>query len=577
MGFWNWRWRITQKKKSIDTVHLQNDFIISKKTSGKIKIKEQTESMNIKRQRKMKNNFLSKVVLSALFSMGSICGFNDLFAQQITYDIREYGAKGDGKSMNTESIQATIDAASKNGGGKVLIPKGSFVSGSIILKSNIDLHIEEGGVLLGSLEPRDYRKLNRWKSFILADSQENISISGKGEINGRGRIVALNADSLHHAGIDIDPSYNMKRMRPGESKRPQLIEFVKCKNSTVRNVTLRNAATWVQTYDQCEDLVIDGITVDSDAYWNNDGIDISDCKNVRIVNSNINSADDGICLKSHTAGKINENIYIGNCTVRSSASAIKFGTASTGGFKNVTVENIKVYDTFRSAIALESVDGGILEDVVIRNIDARNTGNAIFIRLGHRNVDGAVGTLKNISIKNVKVQVPFDRPDAEYDLRGPELPFFHNPFPASVAGIPGHNVENVTLEDIEITYPGRSNNGLVYKSIYFLDNIPENESAYPEFHMFGELPAWGMFVRHVRGLDMKNITFKLKEKDFRSAIVFDDVEGLKMENITLDDLGGQHPLVGRNLKNASLKSIKIKNQKLDNIKCIENCEDIVVE
>lgn len=505
-------------------------------------------------------------LVSLLFVIGCVLFSPGANAQEKIYNISAYGAKSGTESLQTKYIQAAIDAADKNGGGKVLIPKGRFVSGSIILKSNIELYLEEGAVLLGSLEPRDYIKLNRWKSLILSDNEQNISISGKGEINGRGRQVALNADSLHHSGIDIDDRYNARRMRPSENKRPQLLEFVHCKGITIRDITLRDAATWVQSYEQCEDMIFDNMTIDSDAYWNNDGFDISDCKNIRITNCDVNSADDGICLKSHTPGVMNENVYIGNCTVRSSASAIKFGTASTGGFKNVTIENIKIYDTFRSAIALESVDGGILEDVTVRNIEAVNTGNAIFIRLGHRNVDGAVGTLKNVSIKNVKVQIPFDRPDAAYDLRGPELSFFHNPFPASIAGIPGHYVENVTLENISVTYPGRSNNGLTYKSIYFLDNIPENESGYPEFHMFGELPAWGMFVRHVDGLKMKNISFKLDEPDFRSAFVFDDVKNLEIDGLELDDKGGNKALVMRNVEKVSLSNVKTE------VTCIEGCD-----
>jgi len=514
-------------------------------------------------------------LVSLLFVIGCMVLASRAYAQKKVYNISAYGAKSGIESLQTTYIQAAIDAANKNGGGQVLIPKGAFVSGSLILKSNVNLHLEEGAVLLGSLEPRDYTKINYSLAFILADNQQNMSITGAGEINGRGRQVALNADSLHHSGIDIDPSYNARRMRP--NNRPKLVQLAHCKGVNIEGVTFLNAASWVVTFEQCEDLTIDKVTVDSDAYWNNDGFDISDCKNVRITNCNVNAADDGICLKSHTAGVMNENIYIGNCTVRSSASAIKFGTASTGGFKNVTVENIKVYDTFRSAIALESVDGGILEDVTVRNIEAVNTGNAIFIRLGHRNTDGQVGTLKNISIKNVKVQIPFDRPDAAYELRGPELPFFHNPFPASIAGIPGHNVENVTLENITVTYPGRSNNGQAYKSIHFLDNIPENESAYPEFHMFGELPAWGMFVRHVDGLTMKNISFELEESDFRSAFVFDDVKNLTVDGLELDGKGGTNPVVLRNVSKADFKSIKIAEKKIEKVKCIEGCDDISVE
>ena len=173
-----------------------------------------------------------------------------------------------------------------------------------------------------------------------------------------------------------------------------------------------------------------GLTIVNRSYWNNDGMDITDCKNVKVINCDVNAADDGICLKSYYPGHFNDSIYIANCTIRSSASAIKFGSASYGGFKNVTITDIRVFDTFRSAVALESVDGAIIENINVSNIKAVNTGNAIFVRLGHRS-GTKPGIVKNISFSNIKVQVPFGRPDSNYDLRGPEVNFFHNPFPAS--------------------------------------------------------------------------------------------------------------------------------------------------
>ena len=308
-------------------------------------------------------------------------------------------------------------------------------------------------------------------------------------------------------------------------------------------MTLKNAACWVATYDQCENILIDSVSTISDAYWNNDGIDISDCRNVRITNCFVNSADDGICLKSHSPKFICDSIYIANCTVRSSASAIKFGTVSHGGFRNVRINNIKVYDTFRSAVALECVDGGVLEDVIIENIEAVNTGNAIFIRLGKRNKTGDVGTLRNVILRNFKVEVAFERPDYAYEIRGPALPFFHNTFPSSITGLPGHAVEDVLLENIEIIYPGRGNDGLANSPLSRLDDVPEKESAYPEFSMFGELPAWGFYVRHMDGLTMRNIKLSIKASDYRPAFVFDDVHNLDMEAIEVFGESKSHQVV----------------------------------
>ncbi len=501
---------------------------------------------------KFPKSIFTFILLLIVFLFQTILS-NKIFSNdKSTINIVDYGAVADGETLNTESIQKAIDKASSTGGGKVIIPEGKFLSGSIVLKSNVGLHLEEGAVLLGSTDPYAYKGINRWKALILADGHNNISITGGGTIDGQGRELALNVDSLYYVG-KLDPKhYNKRRKRPGEFMRPQIIEFVNCTNIKIIEVTIKDASCWVQSYELCENLVIDKIRVDSDAYWNNDGIDIIDCKNVSITNSFVNSTDDGICLKSEFADTFNDSIYISNCTIRSSASAIKFGTSSKGGFKNVKIDNIRVYDTFRSAIALELVDGGILENIEVNNIFAVNTGNGIFIRLGHRNKGGQVGQLKNVSIRNLKVHVPFDVPDKEYDIRGPELPFFHNPFPASITGIPGHLAENIVLENIEIVYPGRGNKGLAIIPLDRLHDVPENEHDYPEFHMFGELPAWAFYVRHVKGLTMKNVIVKVEAVDYRPAFVFDDVSKVSLSGIDIDGDTKKHQIIFKDVKEANL-------------------------
>jgi len=461
------------------------------------------------------------------------------------YNILNFGAVGDGKTLNTKSIQAAIDKVNENGGGRVIIPAGNFVSGCLIIKSGVELHLEKDAVILGSTSPFDYLSGNNLLHFINAENASNIGITGLGTIDGRGRLLALNIDSLFFAGKWDDPGYNYRRHRP--ERRPKLLHFTQCRNVVLEGFTARRSASWVLDFDRCVNMTIHKVTVDSDDYWNNDGMDIGDCRNVKITECYINSSDDGICLKSHHADAMNDSIYIANCTVRSSASAIKFGTASHGGFKNVKIENIYIFDTFRSAIALESVDGGILENIEINDITANNTGNAIFIKLGHRNVDGKVGTLKNVKISNVVVQVPFGAPDLKYEIRGPELAFFHNTFPASITGLPGHDVENVSLENVRIIYPGRANNGYAHLPVHRLNDVPENESQYPEFSMFGELPSWGFYVRHVKGLSMKNIRVKVEEYDFRPAFVFDDVKNLEMKQIKVEDDKNIQPVIFRNV------------------------------
>jgi hypothetical protein len=472
------------------------------------------------------------------------------------YNILDYGAKADGKTLNTINIQSAIDAAHSNNGGRVMIPEGIFLTGSIIMKSGVELHLLKNAVLLGSTDPKQYLKINRWIALVLADNQKNMAITGEGIIDGQGRRLALHVDSLFYVGQLDSAMYNFVEMRPSHLVRPQLIEFYNCQQIEVRNVTLKNAACWVQVYDRCAYITIDSVKTISDAYWNNDGIDIQDCKNVRITNCFVDSADDGICLKSQSRDHLCDSIYIADCTVRSSASALKFGTVSHGGFKNVVIRNIKIYDTFRSAIAIESVDGGTLENILIENIEATNTGNAIFIRLGKRNKLWDTGVLRNVLIRNIKVDVAFEPPDYAYDIRGPELPFFHNTFPSSITGLPGHPVENVVLENIEINYPGRGNDGLANRPLWRLDAVPEKEAAYPEFSMFGELPAWGFYVRHMEGLVMKNIKLSIAAPDYRPAFVFDDVKNLKIRSLNILGDNKPHQIILYKTENADIENVE---------------------
>lgn len=476
-----------------------------------------------------------------------------------TWNIADFGAVPDGITINTKAIQHAIDEASENGGGRVYIPPGNFLTGCIELKSNVELHLEAGAVLMGSTSPYDYFS-NAGQStadspdtddisglgLILAVKAENIKLTGHGTIDGQGLALALNADSLHHAGILVDEQYNYRRMRPSGLVRPRLFRFLESKNITVKNLTLTNSAEWGLSFDLCQDIVLDSLKIINRAYWNNDGMDITDCRIVRVTHCDVDAADDGICLKSYHPGFANDDIYIADCTIRSSASAVKFGTGSYGGFRNVTIENIRVFDTFRSAIALESVDGAVIENIRVKNIVAENTGNALFIRLGHR--DGKnPGMVKNIHISNVKVQVPFNRPDIDYDLRGPEVDFFHNPFPASIAGIPGHYIEDVILENIEIRYPGRATKGMAYIPLTDLDRVPEQIANYPEFSMFRELPAWGLYVRHARKIQLKSIHLILDDADFRPAFVFDDVHTIQIRDVKLTGAGEQPQIILKNV------------------------------
>lgn len=475
--------------------------------------------------------------------------------QRRVYNVCDYGVFTDGKTLNTKSLQALIDRASGEGGGQLLFSAGDYLTGNLVLRSNVELHLKKGATILGSTNPYDYGTLgskdtgdpnnksnNSELALILSAHSENIAITGEGTIDGQGLALALNIDSLHHIGEVIDPNYNTNRMRPNEPMRPKLFFISQCDNINIEGVALRNSACWGLTFDLCTNLNLLDLDIYNRAYWNNDGVDITDCQNVRIVGCNVDAADDGICLKSYHTNSCNDQIYISDCSIISSASAIKFGTASWGGFKNVTIERITVKDTYRSAIAIESVDGGDIDNIVVRDIEAYNTGNALFIRLGHR-AGERVGTLKNIHISRLYAEVPFARADIDYDLRGPALNYFHNIHPAPIAGISGHNIENVILEDIEIVYPGRATKSMAYVPLSRLDQVNEKVKDYPEFSMFGELPSWGFYVRHVDGITMNNVTLRLKDSDYRPAFIFDGVANIEMKDINIPNIPNKDDII----------------------------------
>ena len=445
----------------------------------------------------------------------------------------------DGKTLCTKQLQQAIDRISENGGGRLTLGPGTYLTGCIQMRSGVELYLEEGATILGSTNPRDYEIRTSsniadnpdeitGSALIYAQGVENVSLRGKGRIDGQGLALALTIDSLHHTGEMPDPNYNYRRMRP--SKRPSLFYFHQCKDIEVEQLQLESSAGWGLVFDLCENLKLRQLKVRNRAYWNNDGIDVTDCRHVRISDCWVDAADDGICLKSHHPESCNYDIEVARCDIRSSASAVKFGTASWGGFRKIYVHDIKVQDTFRSAIAIESVDGGVTDSVLVERIEAKNTGNAFFLRLGQRAGDRP-SVLRNVTIRQLKCEVPFGRPDEAYDLRGPEVDFFHNPFPSSICGYPDHRIENVTLEDIEVSHPGRATKGMAYMPLWRVKDVPEQIQKYPEFSMFGELPAWALYVRHVDGLTLRNCRFSLRDTDFRPAFVFDDVENVRKENV----------------------------------------------
>lgn len=509
------------------------------------------------------------LVLSLLLYGAS--GFSSVKDRLVT----SFGAVADGVTNNAVAIQKAIDETSATGGGRVIVPPGLFMTGTLFLKSGVDLHLEQGSCLLGSDNTNDYASGRR--ALITASNQKQISISGSGIIDGQGQELMLDIfKKLRSGELKQDSMWLVKRPEVG---RALVLFFRSCSEVRVSGVTLKNASNWVQDYRECTNVVIDRIKVQSTAYWNNDGLDVTDSRHVKITNCFINATDDGICLKSENRNSSCEDIFIDSCTVRSSANGFKLGTANSGGFRNIKVRNLTVFDTYRSAIALESVDGGFMENIDIQNVVAKNTGNAIFIRRGHRNKTGEVGTLRGVYIANLKAEIPLYKPDQGYPIEGPpdhlnpgadKMPkrpsHFHiygHPFlpynlvPSSIVGVPGYPVQDVKLENIEITYGGRVSKDIAFIPLDAIGSVPENEAGYPEFSMFGELPAWGFYLRHAEGIKMINIKINYREADFRPALVMDDVKNIDMEGISIPAAIEMPVILLNNTSGVSFKNLKL--------------------
>ncbi|MFT3948672.1 MAG: glycosyl hydrolase family 28 protein [Agriterribacter sp.] len=473
---------------------------------------------------------MRKIIVLFFFSVTAFYGYSG------DYNVVDFGARPDGIALNTNIIQGAIDFITTHGGGRLVFNKGTYLSGSIYLKSNVVLHLEEGAVLLGSVNPLDYIKDSYigWMSLVFALKQENIGITGKGMIDGRGFYTANNQVANIHKKIFTDP---LKLDRPNETNRPQNVYFRECKNITITGITLKDPASWNQTYDQCKNLYVDSIKVDSKNYWNNDGIDVVDCDGVVIKNSFFDAADDVLCFKSHDPAKICENVVVDNCTGRSSANGLKFGTVSRGGFRNFKVTNITIYDTYRSAITFAAVDGGIVENILVDGVKSTNTGNVIYLRIGDRWSGGKKPAMNNVVIRNVYAEVPNGKPDSGYLYEGPVEDLPRNISPCGIVGLPQYKIKNITLENIKIVYPGASNPNYAYRGLKKaeLDSIPEMPGAYPEFSQFKELPAWGFYLRHAEDINFKNVTLVANGKEYRPAIVADDVKNISFDKVEFQE------------------------------------------
>ena len=449
------------------------------------------------------------------------------------YDISEFGVKADGVTVHTKAIQRAIDLIHERGGGRLVFPAGRYVSGSLHLKSGVILHLESGSVLLGSVNPFDYDRII-YTALIIGYQQNHIGITGGGLIDCRGREVAYNLVDLIHRGIVSD---RLGLDRPSESIRPMIISIHSCTNILIEDISLANSASWVQTYEQCKNLKVNKINVHSNAYWNNDGIDIVDCENVTVTNSFFDAADDAICLKSHDPKYMCKNVLVRNNVARSGASGIKFGTASRGGFVDIKIFNNKVYDTYRSAFTIGAVDGATVENVVVDTLLAIHTGNVIYLRIGDRNSQGKRASLRNVTISNVYAEVPARKPDEGYDYEGPIEKLPSNIAPSSIIGLSDNFITDIKLKNVTIVYPGGGDSFYAKREATpeGLASIPEMARYYPEFSQFKELPAWAFFMRHVKNIEFDNVKVTAEKPDYRPAFVLDNAHGVIFNGVTFTE------------------------------------------
>ncbi len=469
------------------------------------------------------------------------------------YDVKAHGAKADGTTLDTAAINAAIDAVAAAGGGTVYFPPGTYLSGSIRLKSNLTLYLEAGAVIEAAsptVTKFDEPEPNEWgdqlhyqdfghshwqNSLIWGIGLHDVTITGPGLIHGKGLDNGFNRFA--------DEAKGEKRYHANpEGSGNKAIALRDCHNVVLRDFSLLHGGWFGILMTGVDNLTIDNLRIDT----NRDGMDIDACQNVRITNTSVNSPwDDGICLKaSYGLGRVRhcDNITISNCylagsfdegtlldgTFKRSDAAyksygtgrIKLGTESNGDFKNITITNC-VFDGSRG-IAIESVDGAHIEDVAISNITMRDVKNSpIFVRLGARlrgPAGTAVGSIRRVSFNNLVVS------GAEWSLG------------SVISGIPGHPIEDIRFSDIRISFQGGGSKELGARV------PPEQEKSYPEPSMFGEMPSYGFFFRHVAGLELHDVKLDYVQPEARPAVVLDDVQDASFHHVNFKRGTDQAPL-----------------------------------
>src|SRR5579862_1543299 len=451
------------------------------------------------------------------------------------FQVRDFGAKADGKSIDSPAINKAIEAAASAGGGTVYVGAGTYLCYSIRLKSKVSLFLENGSTIVAADSPKeksesaydlaesnkpweDYQDFghNHWhNSLIWGKGLQNVAICGPGLIWGKGL----------SRGEGVGPVAEI----PGAANKA--IALKNCHDVLLRDFSILHGGHFGILATGVDNLTIDNLKIDT----NRDGIDVDCCRNVRIANCSVNSPwDDAICLKSSFAlgyARATEMVTITNCLVSGSFEEgalldatyrrfpaesdvdrngrIKFGTESNGGYKNITISNCVFDGCF--GLALLSVDGALIEDVSISNITMRDTvGAPIFVRLGSRMrgpAGVAVGAIRRVNISNI------------VSMNG------SSQICSMITGIPGHRIEDVKISGILVQHPG----GGTKKDAGI--QLGEKEKEYPEPTMFGTTPAHGLMLRHASGVEVSDFKIVTTARDARPCVIVDDVERSDFSNI----------------------------------------------
>ncbi len=467
----------------------------------------------------MKQPSILCAVLVFLFAV------NHALAQNAIFEIEKFGANGDGKTLNTTVIQSAIDSCSSSGGGTVHFSAGTWLTGTLLLKNNVTLNLDKDATLLGSTDIKDYQVVDGFKdglgqqmgyALIGAVNVNNTGITGKGTINGQGKLVYASG---------------------GHSRRPFLIRFVRCNNINVKEVHLTGPTAWTMHFFHCKNILTEKVSIYSRGLGNNDGIDIDCCENVNIRDCDINSGDDAICFKT-TSPFPCRNVTVSNIRINTGEGAIKFGTESAGNFEDISVNNIKVAFAREGGIKIFSVDGSHIKNISIADVEMDSVNMPIIMRLGARlktfregDQKQDPGTINHINIRNVSVK------------RGTWTGML-------ISGIPDHYIDGVNLENIRINIPGE---GTAEDAKIALEERPAD---YPEIKMFGKkIPAYGLYIRHAKNIKFNNVVFTSDKTDERPAIIGYDLENITYSKWKLPSTGGNEPVA----KIADAKNIQFKN------------------